>query len=125
MPAFTSSRMHSCFSCSAFATPFPCVLHSTEGKFKNSDDVAFYRCVERRNVRLITPEKGAPGAAARVCFPSAITAVVPEYRLFSRRQSRGPSRQHRALLDTLVLTEVGARLELLEPDTEVAFMTGS
>lgn len=27
--------------------------------------------------------------------------------------------QHRALLDTLVLTESGARLELLEPDTQV------
>lgn len=26
--------------------------------------------------------------------------------------------QHRALLDTLVLTESGARLELLEPDTQ-------
>lgn len=30
--------------------------------------------------------------------------------------------QHRALLDTLVLTESGARLELLEPDTKVGII---
>lgn len=30
--------------------------------------------------------------------------------------------QHRALLDTLVLTENGARLELLDPDTKVAII---
>lgn len=32
---------------------------------------------------------------------------------------QGPPSQHRALLDTLVLTEKGARFELLEPDTKV------
>ncbi|XP_071057760.1 neutral alpha-glucosidase C [Pseudochaenichthys georgianus] len=37
---------------------------------------------------------------------------------FYRRQMEGPNLQHRALLDTLVLTETGARFELLEPDTQ-------
>ncbi|XP_028251697.1 neutral alpha-glucosidase C isoform X1 [Parambassis ranga] len=37
---------------------------------------------------------------------------------FYRRQIQGPSLQHRALLDTLVLTENRARFELLEPDTQ-------
>lgn len=32
---------------------------------------------------------------------------------------QGPNLQHRALLDTMVLTEKGARFELLEPDTQV------
>ncbi|XP_061700761.1 neutral alpha-glucosidase C isoform X2 [Syngnathoides biaculeatus] len=37
---------------------------------------------------------------------------------FYRRQMQGPKRQYRALLETLVLTEKGARLELLEPDLQ-------
>lgn len=32
---------------------------------------------------------------------------------------QGPNLQYRALLDTMVLTEKGARFELLEPDTQV------
>lgn len=36
-----------------------------------------------------------------------------------RRQIQGPSLQHRALLDTLALSEKGAHLELQEPDTQV------
>lgn len=31
--------------------------------------------------------------------------------------------QHRALLETLVLTENGARVELLDPDTKVGIIT--
>uniref|UniRef100_H3CYV5 Glucosidase alpha, neutral C n=1 Tax=Tetraodon nigroviridis TaxID=99883 RepID=H3CYV5_TETNG len=53
----------------------------TDGKFKRSEDVAFYR-----------------------------------------RQSQGPNMQHQALLDTLVLAEKGARLELLEPDKKTALL---
>ncbi|XP_010767561.1 neutral alpha-glucosidase AB-like [Notothenia coriiceps] len=34
----------------------------------------------------------------------------------------GPNLQHRALLDTLVLTERGARFELLEPDTQTKLL---
>ncbi|KAI4797612.1 hypothetical protein KUCAC02_024974 [Chaenocephalus aceratus] len=41
---------------------------------------------------------------------------------FYRRQMEGPNRQHRALLDTLVLTETGARFELLEPDTQTKLL---
>nr|XP_033499233.1 neutral alpha-glucosidase C isoform X1 [Epinephelus lanceolatus] len=41
---------------------------------------------------------------------------------FYRRQIRGPNLQHRALLDTLVLTEKGARFELLEPDTQTKLL---
>nr|XP_019953748.1 PREDICTED: neutral alpha-glucosidase C-like [Paralichthys olivaceus] len=37
---------------------------------------------------------------------------------FYRRQMQGPNLQHRALLDTMVLTEKGARFELLEADTQ-------
>ncbi|KAM9708093.1 LOW QUALITY PROTEIN: neutral alpha-glucosidase C [Menidia menidia] len=37
---------------------------------------------------------------------------------FYRRQIQGPSLKHRALLNTLVLTEKGAHFELLEPDTQ-------
>ncbi|XP_056868042.1 neutral alpha-glucosidase C isoform X4 [Takifugu flavidus] len=45
-----------------------------------------------------------------------------EHVAFYRRSSRGPNMQHRALLDTLVLTESGARLELLEPDTQTLLL---
>ncbi|KAK5857919.1 hypothetical protein PBY51_011128 [Eleginops maclovinus] len=41
---------------------------------------------------------------------------------FYRRQMQGPNLQHRALLDTLVLTERGARLELLNPDTQTKLL---
>ncbi|XP_032366906.1 neutral alpha-glucosidase C isoform X1 [Etheostoma spectabile] len=41
---------------------------------------------------------------------------------FYRRQMEGPNLQHRALLDTLVLTEKGARLKLLEPDTQTTLL---
>ncbi|XP_027131085.1 neutral alpha-glucosidase C isoform X2 [Larimichthys crocea] len=41
---------------------------------------------------------------------------------FYRRQMQGPSMQHRALLDTMVLTEKGARFELLEPDTQTSLL---
>ncbi|XP_034000316.1 neutral alpha-glucosidase C [Trematomus bernacchii] len=41
---------------------------------------------------------------------------------FYRRQMEGPNLQHRALLDTLVLTERGARFELLEPDTQTKLL---
>ncbi|KAK5886916.1 hypothetical protein CesoFtcFv8_017901 [Champsocephalus esox] len=41
---------------------------------------------------------------------------------FYRRQMEGPNLQHRALLDTLVLTETGARFELLEPDTQTKLL---
>ncbi|KAI9537763.1 hypothetical protein NQZ68_022425 [Dissostichus eleginoides] len=41
---------------------------------------------------------------------------------FYRRQMEGPNLQHRALLDTLVLTERGARFELLEPDTQTRLL---
>uniref|UniRef100_A0A3B4XF22 Glucosidase alpha, neutral C n=1 Tax=Seriola lalandi dorsalis TaxID=1841481 RepID=A0A3B4XF22_SERLL len=39
-----------------------------------------------------------------------------------RRQMQGPNLQHRALLDTMVLTEKGARFELLEPDTQTRLL---
>lgn len=55
----------------------------------------------------------------RSAFSSGIIAVILVHYLFTRRQSQGPNMQHRALLDTLVLTENGARLELLDPDTKV------
>lgn len=51
-----------------------------------------------------------------------ITAVKLVHYLCPRRQSQGPSLQHRALLETLVLTENGARLELLDPDTKVGII---
>ncbi|XP_076604061.1 neutral alpha-glucosidase C isoform X4 [Chaetodon auriga] len=41
---------------------------------------------------------------------------------FYRRQIQGPNLQHRALLDTMVLTEKGARFELLEPDTKTSLL---
>ncbi|KAG7234578.1 hypothetical protein INR49_002207 [Caranx melampygus] len=41
---------------------------------------------------------------------------------FYRRQTQAPPSQHRALLDTLVLTEKGARFELLEPDTKTRLL---
>uniref|UniRef100_A0A8D3A992 Glucosidase alpha, neutral C n=2 Tax=Scophthalmus maximus TaxID=52904 RepID=A0A8D3A992_SCOMX len=41
---------------------------------------------------------------------------------FYRRQMQGPNLQHRALLDTMVLTEKGARFELLEPDTQTRLL---
>lgn len=37
----------------------------------------------------------------------------------ARRQIRGPNPQYRTLLDTMVLTERGARFELLQPDSQV------
>ncbi|XP_070698555.1 neutral alpha-glucosidase C [Pempheris klunzingeri] len=41
---------------------------------------------------------------------------------FYRRQTQGPSRHYQALLDTLVLTEKGARIELSEPDTQAKLL---
>ncbi|XP_069016551.1 neutral alpha-glucosidase AB-like [Embiotoca jacksoni] len=41
-----------------------------------------------------------------------------EHVAFYRRQIQGPNLQHRALLDTMVLTEKGACFELLDPDTQ-------
>ncbi|XP_041809361.1 neutral alpha-glucosidase C isoform X2 [Chelmon rostratus] len=41
-----------------------------------------------------------------------------EHVAFYRRQIQGPNPQHRALLDTMVLTEKGARFELLEYGTQ-------
>ncbi|XP_074516018.1 neutral alpha-glucosidase C isoform X1 [Sebastes fasciatus] len=41
---------------------------------------------------------------------------------FYKRQIQGPNLQHRALLDTMVLTEKGARFELLEPDTQTTLL---
>lgn len=41
---------------------------------------------------------------------------------FYRRQIEGPHLQHRALLDTLVLTEKGARIELFEPTTQTRLL---
>ncbi|XP_057716090.1 neutral alpha-glucosidase C isoform X2 [Corythoichthys intestinalis] len=37
---------------------------------------------------------------------------------FYRRQTQGPKMQYQALLDTLILTEKGARFELLEPNKQ-------
>ncbi|XP_045918186.1 neutral alpha-glucosidase C isoform X2 [Micropterus dolomieu] len=45
-----------------------------------------------------------------------------EHVAFYRRQIQGPNLQHRALLDTMVLTEKGARLELLEPDSQTKLL---
>lgn len=75
-------------------------------KFKTSDDVAFYRCVF-------------------VCFLGLVVVVARVSPLFYfllspfRRQMEGPTMKHLALLDTVVLTERGARLQLLESDSEV------
>lgn len=47
---------------------------------------------------------------------------VPHYENIDnvfRRQIQGPNLQYQALLDTMVLTERGARLQVLAPDTEV------
>ncbi|XP_058472345.1 neutral alpha-glucosidase C [Solea solea] len=41
---------------------------------------------------------------------------------FYRRQMHSPNRKHRALLDTMVLTERGARFDLLEPDTQTRLL---
>ncbi|XP_076002875.1 neutral alpha-glucosidase C [Genypterus blacodes] len=41
---------------------------------------------------------------------------------FYRRQIEGPNLHHRALLDTLVLTEKGACFQLLEPDTQTRLL---
>ncbi|KAL6105814.1 ganc [Pungitius sinensis] len=41
---------------------------------------------------------------------------------FYRRQIQGPNLQHTALLDTMVLTEKGARFELLDPDTQTTLL---
>ncbi|XP_059209998.1 neutral alpha-glucosidase C [Centropristis striata] len=41
---------------------------------------------------------------------------------FYRRQIQSPNLQHRALLDTMVLTEKGARFELLEPDIQTKLL---
>ncbi|XP_016890009.1 neutral alpha-glucosidase C isoform X2 [Cynoglossus semilaevis] len=41
---------------------------------------------------------------------------------FYRRQMQGPDIKHRALLDTLVLTEKGARVELQECDTQTKLL---
>ncbi|XP_026181839.1 neutral alpha-glucosidase C [Mastacembelus armatus] len=64
---------------------------------------------------------------------SAFTSVVPSgagnekfkksgHAAFYRRQMQGPNLQHRALLDTMVLTEKGARFELLESDTQTKLL---
>ncbi|KAM7403629.1 hypothetical protein PAMA_004187 [Pampus argenteus] len=45
-----------------------------------------------------------------------------EHVAFYRRQMQGPSLQHRALLDTMVLTEKEARFELLEPVTQTRLL---
>ncbi|XP_037603401.1 neutral alpha-glucosidase C isoform X1 [Sebastes umbrosus] len=45
-----------------------------------------------------------------------------EHVAFYRRQIQGPNLQHRALLDTMVLTEKGARFELLEPGTQTTLL---
>uniref|UniRef100_A0A671XBB1 Glucosidase alpha, neutral C n=1 Tax=Sparus aurata TaxID=8175 RepID=A0A671XBB1_SPAAU len=40
----------------------------------------------------------------------------------ARRQIRGPNPQYRTLLDTMVLTERGARFELLQPDSQKSLL---
>lgn len=45
-----------------------------------------------------------------------------EHVAFYRRQMQGPNLQHQALLDTMVLTEKGARFELLEPVTQTRLL---
>ncbi|XP_054862034.1 neutral alpha-glucosidase C [Amphiprion ocellaris] len=45
-----------------------------------------------------------------------------EHVAFYRRQIQGPNLQHRALLDTMALTETGARLELLQPETQTRLL---
>ncbi|XP_034531614.1 neutral alpha-glucosidase C isoform X1 [Notolabrus celidotus] len=65
--------------------------------------------------------------------PPAVTSVVPddegqakfkksEHVAFYRRQMQGPNLQYRALLDTMVLTEKGARFELLESYTQTELL---
>ncbi|TNN51071.1 Neutral alpha-glucosidase C [Liparis tanakae] len=62
-----------------------------------------------------------------------VVSVVPEYEgkekykksdnvAFYRRQIQGPNMQHRVLLDSMVLTEKGARFELLEPGTQTTLL---
>uniref|UniRef100_UPI0037E89C4D neutral alpha-glucosidase C isoform X2 n=1 Tax=Semicossyphus pulcher TaxID=241346 RepID=UPI0037E89C4D len=62
-----------------------------------------------------------------------VTSVVPDdegqekfkkskHVAFYKRQMQGPSLQYRALLDTMVLTESGARIELLEPNTQTKLL---
>ncbi|KAL3968546.1 C-type lectin domain family 4 member E [Sarotherodon galilaeus] len=41
---------------------------------------------------------------------------------FYRRQIQGPNMQHQALLDTMVLTEKGARFELVEADSQTRLL---
>ncbi|XP_037550695.1 neutral alpha-glucosidase AB [Nematolebias whitei] len=41
---------------------------------------------------------------------------------FYRRQMEGPNMKHRALLDTVVLTEKGAHFELLELNTQTRLL---
>ncbi|KAM6968671.1 neutral alpha-glucosidase C [Tautogolabrus adspersus] len=64
---------------------------------------------------------------------TVLTSVVPddegqekfkksEHVAFYRRQMQGPNLQYKALLDTMVLTEKGARFELLEPDTQTKLL---
>ncbi|KAM9341648.1 LOW QUALITY PROTEIN: neutral alpha-glucosidase C [Symphorus nematophorus] len=63
----------------------------------------------------------------------AVVSVVPDdeckdkfkksnHVAFYRRQIQGPNLQHRALLDTMVLTEKGACFELLEPDAQTSLL---
>uniref|UniRef100_A0AAQ4QLD1 Glucosidase alpha, neutral C n=1 Tax=Gasterosteus aculeatus aculeatus TaxID=481459 RepID=A0AAQ4QLD1_GASAC len=70
---------------------------------------------------------------AEVSQPVVNVSVIPEYEgkeefkksenvAFYRRQIQGPNLHHRVLLDTMVLTEKGARFELLEPDTQAALL---
>nr|XP_046268944.1 neutral alpha-glucosidase C isoform X1 [Scatophagus argus] len=58
-----------------------------------------------------------------MCNDSAVEKFKKsEHVAFYRRQIQGPNMQHQALLDTMVLTEKGAQLELFEPDTQTSLL---
>ncbi|XP_061890554.1 neutral alpha-glucosidase C [Entelurus aequoreus] len=59
---------------------------------------------------------GVPGGDGKEKF------MTSQQVAFYRRQTRGPRMQFQALLDTLVLTEKGARFEVLEPGSQTKLL---
>lgn len=91
------------------------IADDTEKKkeFKTSGDVAFYRCVGHSTSKFAFQDL----FHYDVCVHCVLLKMI--YCHFLRRQMQGPNLQHRALLDTMVLTEKGACFQLLESDSQV------